>query len=128
MKSVGPITRSKYMDEKKRANTDGASANFAEVTQLGTKRKRMSLTVVNVSKSGNVSQKENSGEKERTGTLPNRSIEFQLMEKGKKVVCGVDEAGRGPLAGPVVAAAVILPRDFDSWKIDDSKKLTEEEV
>jgi len=39
-------------------------------------------------------------------------------------VAGVDEAGRGPLAGPVVAAAVILPADFDVPGVDDSKKLT----
>ncbi len=43
-------------------------------------------------------------------------------------VAGVDEAGRGPLAGPVVAAAVILPPDFDDSGVNDSKKLTEEEV
>ncbi len=41
-----------------------------------------------------------------------------------KVICGVDEAGRGPGAGPVVAAAVILPRGFDGAGLDDSKKLT----
>jgi ribonuclease HII len=40
------------------------------------------------------------------------------------VVCGVDEAGRGPLAGPVVAAAVILCPDFDIEGLDDSKRLT----
>jgi len=42
------------------------------------------------------------------------------------LVAGVDEAGRGPLAGPVVAAAVILPEEFDSEGIDDSKKLDRE--
>jgi ribonuclease HII len=40
------------------------------------------------------------------------------------MVCGIDEAGRGPLAGPVCAAAVILPRDFPAQLLDDSKKLT----
>lgn len=40
-------------------------------------------------------------------------------------ICGIDEAGRGPLAGPVVAAAVILPKDCDILYINDSKKLTE---
>jgi ribonuclease HII len=44
----------------------------------------------------------------------------------KLVVAGVDEAGRGPLAGPVVAAAVILPSDFKLPGLDDSKKLTAE--
>ncbi len=42
------------------------------------------------------------------------------------VICGVDEAGRGPLAGPVVAAAVILPDNFDPLEINDSKLLTHE--
>ncbi|MCD8326322.1 MAG: ribonuclease HII [Lachnospiraceae bacterium] len=40
-------------------------------------------------------------------------------------ICGIDEAGRGPLAGPVVAAAVILPKDCDILYINDSKKLSE---
>ncbi|MBQ5414626.1 MAG: ribonuclease HII, partial [Firmicutes bacterium] len=45
-------------------------------------------------------------------------------ESGKTYVCGVDEVGRGPLAGPVVTAAVILPQDFSLLGVDDSKKLT----
>ena len=47
------------------------------------------------------------------------------MEQGYTAVCGVDEAGRGPLAGPVCAAAVILPVDCCIHGLDDSKKLTE---
>lgn len=45
---------------------------------------------------------------------------------GYKLICGIDEVGRGPLAGPVVAAAVILPESFYLVGIDDSKKLSEE--
>ena len=45
----------------------------------------------------------------------------------EKVVCGTDEAGRGPLAGPVVAAAVILPRDFPIEILNDSKKMSEKD-
>ena len=41
-------------------------------------------------------------------------------------IAGIDEAGRGPLAGPVVAAAVVLPEKFRHKHLDDSKKLTEE--
>lgn len=41
------------------------------------------------------------------------------------LICGIDEAGRGPLAGPVVAAAVILPDGFIPWGLNDSKKITE---
>ena len=51
--------------------------------------------------------------------------ENMLKEQGYKIVCGVDEAGRGPLAGPVCAAAVILPRDLEIEGLNDSKKLTE---
>ena len=45
-------------------------------------------------------------------------------EEGLGQVCGIDEAGRGPLAGPVCAAAVILPPDWEPEGLDDSKKLT----
>lgn len=54
-----------------------------------------------------------------------REYENALYDKGVCSVAGIDEAGRGPLAGPVVAAAVILPKDFDVVGIDDSKKLSE---
>ena len=50
--------------------------------------------------------------------------ERRLWESGRSYIAGVDEVGRGPLAGPVVAAAVILPPDFDVLGIDDSKKLS----
>lgn len=50
--------------------------------------------------------------------------EMALWKEGVKWVAGVDEAGRGPLAGPVVAAAVILPADYMPWGADDSKKLS----
>ena len=52
-------------------------------------------------------------------------IENSLYEQGIEVICGVDEAGRGPLAGPVCAAAVILPPHLDIPGLDDSKKLTD---
>lgn len=50
--------------------------------------------------------------------------ERELLEKGCKYICGVDEVGRGPLAGPVVCAAVIMPLDDLIAGVDDSKKLT----
>lgn len=55
------------------------------------------------------------------------TYEKKLWNKGFKYVAGVDEAGRGPLAGPVVAAAVILPEDFTLLGINDSKALATEE-
>lgn len=51
--------------------------------------------------------------------------ERALFDRGFEVVAGVDEAGRGPLAGPVCAAAVILPRFLEIPGLDDSKKLSE---
>ena len=51
--------------------------------------------------------------------------EHELNEKGIKLIAGVDEVGRGPLCGPVVAACVILPVGYDLPGLNDSKKLTE---
>jgi ribonuclease HII len=52
-------------------------------------------------------------------------IEKSHFEKGIVTICGVDEAGRGPLAGPVCAAAVILPEGLEIPGLNDSKKLTD---
>ena len=57
--------------------------------------------------------------------MPDYSIEKQYNDEGFSVVCGVDEAGRGPLCGPVVAAACILPDGLYIEGLNDSKKLTE---
>ena len=51
--------------------------------------------------------------------------ERDLRAAGKRYIAGVDEVGRGPLAGPVVAACVVLPENFDVLGVDDSKKLSE---
>ena len=52
-------------------------------------------------------------------------IEQEYFSEGIRLICGVDEAGRGPLAGPVCAAAVILPANLDIPGLDDSKKLSD---
>lgn len=52
-------------------------------------------------------------------------IEKELLQEGYSVICGVDEAGRGPLAGPVFAAAVILPTGIQLVGLNDSKKIPE---
>jgi ribonuclease HII len=57
--------------------------------------------------------------------MPTLNHEKALMEAGCRVVAGVDEAGRGPLAGPVSVAAVVLPAGFEHPILNDSKKLTE---
>ncbi len=60
--------------------------------------------------------------------MPTRQLEEQKWAKGFKVVAGVDEAGRGPLVGPVVAAACVLTDPhFELDGINDSKKMTEEQ-
>ena len=53
------------------------------------------------------------------------TYENQLLAQGYKYICGVDEVGRGPLVGPVVAACVILPEEFHLEGLTDSKKLSE---
>ena len=55
----------------------------------------------------------------------NYELETELMHEGYALVCGVDEAGRGPLCGPVAAAACILPAGLVIEGLNDSKKLTE---
>ena len=52
-------------------------------------------------------------------------LENEIYDSGVELICGVDEAGRGPLAGPVCAAAVILPRGLEIEGLNDSKKLGE---
>ncbi len=53
------------------------------------------------------------------------NYEHRCYDEGFRIVCGVDEAGRGPLAGPVCAAAVILPKDLEIEGLNDSKKLSD---
>lgn len=61
----------------------------------------------------------------RRGDLPSMRYERQLRASGFAIVAGVDEVGRGPLAGPVCAAAAVLPARFRHEVLNDSKKLTE---
>ena len=53
------------------------------------------------------------------------TLESEILQSGVLSLCGVDEAGRGPLAGPVCAAAVILPHGIEIEGLNDSKKLSE---
>ncbi|MFC5051998.1 ribonuclease HII [Rubritalea spongiae] len=57
--------------------------------------------------------------------MPDLELELEAMAAGHQLIVGVDEAGRGPLAGPVSAAAVILPEGYSHPLLDDSKKLSE---
>ena len=67
---------------------------------------------------------------EKVEKLKNKLIEMSRIEnllrsQGIETIAGIDEVGRGPLAGPVYAACVVLPGDFDILGVDDSKKLSE---
>lgn len=64
-------------------------------------------------------------EKELERLINLKQIEKELYEKGFKNICGIDEAGRGPLAGPVVVAGVIMPKDSMIKGVNDSKKVSE---
>ena len=64
-------------------------------------------------------------EKEQERLEKLKEIEKDLYKKGSKLICGIDEAGRGPLAGPVVVAAVIMPEDSFIEGVNDSKKISE---
>ena len=57
--------------------------------------------------------------------MDNLKYEKELYKKGVYLIAGVDEVGRGPLVGPVVACAVILPKNYQLEGLTDSKKLTE---
>jgi ribonuclease HII len=59
--------------------------------------------------------------------MANREYENKYIKMGHRYIAGVDEAGRGPLAGPVVIAAVILPNNYNNPLINDSKKLTKKQ-
>lgn len=64
-------------------------------------------------------------EKELLRLTELKKIEEEIYEQGKEYICGIDEAGRGPLAGPVVVASVIMPKDSMIEGVNDSKKVSE---
>lgn len=64
-------------------------------------------------------------EKEEQRLKELKKIEEEIYNTGVEKICGIDEAGRGPLAGPVVVAAVIMPRDSFIEGVNDSKKVSE---
>lgn len=64
-------------------------------------------------------------EKEEQRLIELKKIDKEFFDMGMKYVCGIDEAGRGPLAGPVVVASVIMPEDSMIEGVNDSKKVSE---
>ena len=64
-------------------------------------------------------------EKEEQRLTELKKMENEIYKTGVQTICGIDEAGRGPLAGPVVVAAVIMPKDSFIEGVNDSKKVSE---
>ena len=64
-------------------------------------------------------------EKEEQRLIELKKIEKEIYDSGAEFICGIDEAGRGPLAGPVVIAAAIMPKDSMIEGVNDSKKVSE---
>lgn len=64
-------------------------------------------------------------EKEEIRLIELKKIEEEIYGQGNELICGIDEAGRGPLAGPVVVAAVIMPKNSMIEGVNDSKKISE---
>ena len=64
-------------------------------------------------------------EKELERLTELKKIEKDVYNEGYKYICGIDEAGRGPLAGPVVVASVIMPKESMIEGVNDSKKISE---
>ena len=64
-------------------------------------------------------------EKELQRLIKLKEIDNQVYQNGFKYICGIDEAGRGPLAGPVCVASVIMPKDSMIEGVNDSKKVSE---
>lgn len=64
-------------------------------------------------------------EKEEQRLIKLKEMEEELYNSGIEYICGIDEAGRGPLAGPVVVATVVMPRDSMIEGVNDSKKVSE---
>lgn len=69
-------------------------------------------------------KKEEREERQKKRLAELKQGEQEFYDAGAEFIAGVDEVGRGPLAGPVVCACVVLPRDFDIAGVDDSKKLS----
>lgn len=64
-------------------------------------------------------------EKEEQRLIKLKQMEEKIYADGTKYICGIDEAGRGPLAGPVVVASAIMPKDSMIEGVNDSKKVSE---
>ncbi|KAF1316498.1 Ribonuclease hii, partial [Globisporangium splendens] len=116
-----------------RAEAEGdAAADDADASDLGAKRKKRKTAVkAPAPTADDLVDANDSGENPSAVKFPHgtlsRAFEAAKVAKGYKTVVGVDEAGRGPLAGPVVAAACYVPLDVVIEGVHDSKKLNEEQ-
>eukprot|EP00041_Stephanoeca_diplocostata_P027208 m.746296 g.746296 ORF g.746296 m.746296 type:complete len:315 (-) comp23135_c0_seq3:216-1160(-) len=120
------------------SSTDGLTTKVSQkilLEQHSTEERNRARKRVSTSTSGSVKQSSNKIRRSATCAGPSRDVEVRLTNEGYKCVVGVDEAGRGPLAGPVVAAACHIPLHLDDdpkyksvvERIADSKALSESE-
>ena len=108
----------KENDEPNAADADGATEKAVGGTKTKSGRRSAKPAAFDASPAKRA--------KKATGPGPDRSHEMKHWNAGRHRVVGVDEAGRGPLAGPVVAAACFVPKDVVVDCVNDSKQLTEE--
>jgi len=88
-----------------------------KIKEIETISKRLSLLIVILREENRMK------EKEEQRLIQLKAIEEEIHNSGVEYICGIDEAGRGPLAGPVVIAAVIMPRNSMIEGVNDSKKV-----
>ena len=90
-----------------------------KIKEIETISKRLSLLIVILREENRMK------EKEEQRLIQLKAIEEEIHNSGVEYICGIDEAGRGPLAGPVVIAAAIMPRNSMIEGVNDSKKVSE---
>lgn len=87
-----------------------------KIKEIETISKRLSLLIVILREESRMK------EKEEQRLIQLKAIEEEIHNSGVEYICGIDEAGRGPLAGPVVIAAAIMPRNSMIEGVNDSKR------
>lgn len=87
-----------------------------KIKEIETISKRLSLLIVILREENRMK------EKEEQRLIQLKAIEEEIHNSGVEYICGIDEAGRGPLAGPVVIAAAIMPRNSMIEGVNDSKR------
>lgn len=120
------VPRANGTAQPNRRTLDDEASEMTEAAQESGAQPAQEIRLRNTARSSNATPAKRRRPKEVIilGDAPDTRAEHEAHEAGYRCVCGIDEAGRGPLAGPVVAAAVVLPDGFELPGLNDSKKLT----